>query len=306
MNKDRIHSELAKGILSVPNLPYSTRWLRGLTRLIFGLASRTKGRPDVSIRTETVGAGLRIYTPAVEPKAALFWIHGGGHIVGSSRSLDAIASSFAHELGVVVVAPSYRLAPKNPFPADLDDCRAAWDWLVSSADQLGVDAERIGLLGNSAGGGLAAALALQLRDDQATAPAAQVLFYPMLDDRTATDERLDAEEYFVWSNASNRVAWTDYLRPASPGDSSVSPYAAPARAQALEGLPPTWIGVGDIDLFFEEDRKYAARLKEAGVDCDLVEVEGAPHAFEAIVPDADVSKRFVASALSFLEQRLIH
>ena len=214
-----------------------------------------------------------------------------------------MASEFADRLGVVVAAPSYRLAPKNPYPADLEDCRTAWEWLSSGTELEGLD-DRLAVVGNSAGAGLATALVQQLRDGDRPLPRAQVLFYPMLDDRTATQRELDGSGHFIWSNAANRTAWSAYLNPLEPGHPDVPVYAAPGRASSLEGLPPTWIGAGDLDLFWNEIVDYADRLEAAGVEREFVRVAGAPHAFEAIVPNAEVSRTFVSSAAQFLSTRL--
>ena len=200
---------------------------------------------------------MRLYRPEQGLSGAgLLWIHGGGMITGNAATNDRECAAFARELGIVVVSVEYRLAPKHPFPAALDDCHAAWQWMLSAAGELGIDPARIAISGQSAGGGLAASLALRIRDAGGLQPAAQALMCPMLDDRTGARRELDAIDHRVWNNRSNRAAWSWYLG-LPPGSSEVPAHAAAARCANLRGLPPAWIGVGEVDLFLEEDRRYA-------------------------------------------------
>ena len=199
---------------------------------------------------------------------ALVWIHGGGFVLGDPSADNELCGRIARELGVVVVNVDYRLAPEHPFPAGLEDCWSALRWLHDAADELGVDPERVAVGGASAGGGLAAALA-QLAHDRAEVPVAfQLLVYPMLDDRTVLRPDHGGTGTFVWNPGSNRFGWTSYLgHPPAPEEPR--PYAASARRADLSGLPPAWIGVGDLDLFHAEDVEYARRLTAAGVPCEL-------------------------------------
>ena len=237
-------------------------------------------------------------TQSESPRPAIMMIHGGGHIMGSPINCLPTMAMLAVELDCIVVSPSYRFSPEHPFPADLDDCHAAWQWLQDNAKRLKIDPSRIGLCGNSAGGGLAAALALRLRDEGAKPPIAQALIYPMLDDRTALNRELDGQ-HLIWYNEINQFAWEAYLAPLSPGDKEVPALAAPARATDLSGQSPTWIGIGSSDLFWEEDVAYAQRLEEAGVACTLKTVDNAPHGFDLVKPNAPQSKDFNASLLAF-------
>jgi acetyl esterase/lipase len=217
------------------------------------------------------------------------------------------------------VSVEYRKAPEHPFPAALDDCNAGWEWLQRNAVSLGISPARVAIGGQSAGGGLAAALVQRLHDAQSTAgeptagepiaggpqPIAQWLFCPMLDDRTAARLELDRVGHRVWNNRANRFGWSSYLG-TTPGSPAVPPYAVPARREDLTGLPPAWIGVGDIDLFHEEDRAYAERLRAAGVEATLHVVPGAPHGFEAWAPKTNLSRAYVGSALDWLGPALGH
>ncbi len=178
-----------------------------------------------------------------------------------------------------MVSVRYGLAPEHPFPVALDQLTAAWDWLQAGADGLCAAPDRVALGGESAGGGLAAALAQRLLDTRPTQPIAQWLFAPMLDDRTAADRSLDAVDHRIWNNVMNRVGWSAYLGD-EPGSPALPEYAAPARRQDLRGLSPVYLAVGDIELFHDEVVDYGARLTGAGVPVTLDVVPGGPHGFE--------------------------
>jgi acetyl esterase/lipase len=208
--------------------------------------------------------------------------------MGAAAQDDAFCRRVAAELGVLVAAVDYRLAPEHRFPTALEDCNDALGWLAARAD---VDRGRIAIGGASAGGGLAAALALLARERGDVTPAFQLLSYPMLDDRTALRADIDERYLRLWDNRANHFGWRAYLGQ-EPGGPDVSPLAAPARSEDLAGLPPAWIGVGTLDLFHDEDLAYAARLREAGVACELHVVEGAFHGFDAVLPKAGVSRHY--------------
>jgi acetyl esterase/lipase len=261
------------------------------------LADRLKRTAAI---TEAVGdISVRWHGPAVpraDPVPALLWIHGGGMILGNAAQDDAFCRHVADALGIVVAAVDYRLAPEHPFPVPLEDCHDALVWLAGREH---VDADRIAIGGGSAGGGLAAGLALLARERGAVAPVFQLLVYPMLDDRTVTRTDLDERHYRLWNNKSNRFGWASYLGQA-PGSDSVSELAAPARAEDLTGLPPAWIGVGSLDLFLDEDTTYAKRLRQAGVDCHLDIVDGAFHGFDRVAAKKPVAQAFLATQVDAL------
>jgi acetyl esterase/lipase len=217
---------------------------------------------------------------------------------------DALLSTTASELDIVIVSPDYKLAPENPYPAALDDCHSAWTWLLENSSARQIDRQRMAVGGESAGGGLAAGLVLRLHDEGGIQPLAQWLFCPMLDDRTALNRSLDSIDHFVWNNKMNLVGWKSYLGN-KLGTDEVSDYAAPARRSVFHGLPKTWIGVGDVELFFEEDKAYADKLSSAGVACKLEIIQGAPHAFEGLAPDSQLAKDYLASAKSWLKTALV-
>ena len=260
--------------------------MRGATALMRRLPRRPNVFGDgVTGRVRTVpaeggGSGARVvtYDPVGRrrPSGVLLWLHGGGFVLGDTTMEDAWCSLVARDLGALVVNVDYRLAPEHPFPAALDDGLAALRWLVGRADELGVDRDRIAVGGESAGGGLAAALVQRAHDDELPV-CFQLLVYPMLDDRTVLAAEAAGASSVVWTPASNRYGWSSYLGH-DAGLADVAPYAVPARRVDLTGLPPAWIGVGSVDLFHAEDLAYARRLRAAGVEVELHEVPGMPHA----------------------------
>lgn len=246
-------------------------------------------RPDVPVVVYAAG-------DRDEVSPALLWMHGGGLVMGSPETGQELCSRFATELGVVVISVDYRLAPEDPFPAALDDCAAALSWVHDHAADLGVDTGRIAVGGDSAGGGLAACLAQRALDDGGPTICFQLLQYPMLDDRTISD---DGGTALVWSAASNRYAWSAYLgRPA--GEQEPPRYAAAARRDDLTGLPSAWIGIGEIDLFHDEAVDYAERLRAAGVEVELHVEPGMYHAAELFAPDAASMQGFRARMVAAL------
>lgn len=241
------------------------------------------GAPDVPVT---------LYRPvqADRPLPVLLHIHGGGYLFGSAAGSGPANVRTASELECVVASVDYRLAPETRAPGAVEDCYAVLAWLNGHADTLGIDKAKIAVGGESAGGGLAAALALLARDRGEYALCFQMLIYPMLDDRTAVREQINPHVgHFVWKPEYNLLGWSAYLG-VKPGSAGVSPYAAAARATDLSGLPPAYICVGSLDLFLEEDMDYAARLMAAGVPVELQVYPGAYHAFEMVF-DSDVAVR---------------
>jgi len=249
---------------------------------------------------------LRLYQPRTltGPAPALLWVHGGGMVLGDHLQDERRNIAFARTLGITVASVGYRLAPQHRAPAAVEDAHAAFSWLVGQAEGRHIDPRRIAVGGASAGGGIAAGLALLARDRGGVQPAFQLLVYPMLDDRTVLREDLDTRHVRVWSPGSNRFGWTAYLGQ-EPGGPDVSPYAAPARCEDLSGLPPAWVGVGSLDLFLDEDLTHARRLVAAGVPCEVEVVEGAFHGFDALFGRKDVSKQFWRAQAAALRGALV-
>jgi len=230
-----------------------------------------------------------------QPGSAVLYLHGGGMIYGMSELgalYDWFARRYVAESNVPMLLVDYRTAPEFPHPVPVEDCFAALVWLTEQADELGVDPARVAVMGDSAGGGLAAAVCLMARDRGGPAVALQVLIYPMLDDRTARPDP-QLVPFVTWTYDDNITGWQALLGD-SVGSDGVTAYAAPARATDLSLLPPTYIDVGDLDIFRDENITYARRLAEAGTPTELHVHPGCPHAFDGMAPNAAVSRRVIA------------
>jgi len=288
------HPDLRKVARLAPRALIGPRTLRVIRRLM-SIRPRGKDSDGVEALILRSGVGVRLHRPVgvAQPGPALLWLHGGGYVIGTAQQDDELCRRFARELGVTVAAVDYRLAPEHPYPAPLDDCYAALTWLAALP---AVDPARVAIGGASAGGGLAAALALLARDRGEFKPTLQLLAYPMLDDRSGSAP--ENPNYRMWGPKSNRFGWAAYLGKADPQ------VAVPARRDDLSGLPPAWIGVGTHDLFYDEDLAYAERLTAAGVPCEIETVPGAFHGFDQVVPKAGVSKAFFASQCASLRPAL--
>jgi acetyl esterase/lipase len=245
------------------------------------------GAPDVRIF-------LIDPSPDKKDKPVLVHTHGGGYIT-PNPAMRPFLQRIAMDCHCMVVSVDYRLAPETHFPGSLEDNYTALKWVHANADKLGVDRTRIAVGGESAGGGHAAALAIHARDKGEVPVMFQLLIYPMLDDRTGSTRPVPPSiGQFVWNAGSNRFGWTALLA-VPAGSANVPVGAVPARVASVAGLPPAFIGVGSIDLFVDEDIDYAKRLIDAGVPTQLDVVPGAFHGFDLLVPDAEVSRRFVAT-----------
>ena len=252
------------------------------------------GDPDVVIR---------VHRPVgVEGSLPCFYaIHGGGYVLGSYAMDDARFDKWCPEFKCVGVSVEYRLAPETPYPGPLDDCYAGLKWVYDHHDEIGVDPDHIGIGGVSAGGGLAAGLALLARDRGEVPLRFQLLDCPMLDDRQTTpSSQLDG--LYVWNRDSNNFGWRSYLGDLY-GTSDVPAYAAPARATDLSGLPPAYVCVGGVDGFRDEDILYATRLNQAGVPADLHVFSGAPHGV-MMFTDSLVAKRYAQGTDVWVGQQL--
>ena len=252
------------------------------------------GAPDVQ---------LVIYTPKnfSSPLPAFYWLHGGGYVMGTAEAAGPVLKEIVSKIGCIAVAVDYRVAPETPHPGPVEDAYAGLKWLYANATDLQLDPERIAIGGGSAGGGLAATLGLLVRDRGEIPVVFQLLIYPMLDDRTVT--HADPHPYtgeYVWTRESNRFGWTSLLG-GEPGGPDVSPYAAAARAENLAGLPPTFISVGTLDLFLEEDLEYARRLIRGGVPTELHVYPGAFHGF-MMATQAQVTQAYNRNYLNALDR----
>ncbi|MFT4280583.1 alpha/beta hydrolase [Microbacterium sp.] len=244
---------------------------------------------------------VRVYRPLHEvsdaPGALL--IHGGGMWAGSLDSEHPQAVDLVRSTGMVVVSVDYRLAPEHRYPAAVDDTTAAWDWLVANAAQLGADPSRLAIVGGSAGGGLAVATALRVRDGGGPQPAFLLAYYPMLDSTNSSPStRLDVP-FPLWTGEANEEGWRWYL-----GDQEPTGYASPTHAATLSGLPPTFLDVGDHDIFVDEVTSFAARLRVEGVATELHVYPGVFHAAEHIAPTARISSQIANNRLAAIARVL--
>lgn len=227
---------------------------------------------------------LRFHEPPTSRvRPCIYWIHGGGYVMGSRRSDEDRVDEWVLRHDVCVVTVEYRLAPEHRFPAAFDDCRDGLTWLLESE----IAAGDILVAGASAGGGLAAALALWIRDEKRDGVAAQMLIYPMLDDRIEDMAKASAPR---WTVSAIRSCWQAYLGSEAGGD-EVSARAAAAREPNVDGLVPTFVAVGAIDLFCDAAVSYASRLLKSKGSVELHVYPGAPHGFDRIAPTASVSRR---------------
>ncbi len=235
--------------------------------------------------------GVRIYRPKSSSGnlPGIFFIHGGGMIMGSVEGENLKAMELCESIQALVVSVEYRLAPEHPHPAPLQDCYAALTWMAQNADELAFNPDRLAVVGGSAGGGLAIATTMMARDKGFPRICFQMPLYPMIDDRNETSSSYEIMDLGIWDREGNIEAWQWYL-----GGKLADDYAAPARAEHLAGLPPTFIDVGELDLFRDEDIQFAARLIQAGVPTELHVYPGAYHASEVFAPEAELSKSILA------------
>jgi acetyl esterase/lipase len=300
----RVPPELRSPLMTL-SFPSTVRGLR-LVRQPFRLSLPSGNEVSVVERQVDGAAGVRarVTTPTARGtnRPAVLWIHGGGMVVGSPQFESPTTGHLARELNAVVVSPDYRLSPEHSFPAPLDDCMATLRWMRERADDLGIDADRIAVGGASAGGGLAAAVAQRNHDEQIPLRA-QVIIYGMLHDRTAFRDDHAGRGRFVVTPSGCVFAWTAYLG-REPRMSDAPKYAAPARRSDLTGLPPAWVGVGDLDLLYPENVAYAEELTACGVPCELITVSGMYHGADGMAPKAASMQAFRTGMVEHIRTHL--
>ncbi|MET7289160.1 alpha/beta hydrolase [Streptomyces sp. NPDC005573] len=257
-----------------------------------------EGAPEVSLlvcRPKSAGAGASL--------PVIYYVHGGGMVLGTNRAGVDGALNWALELGAVVVSVEYRLAPEHPYPAQIDDVYAGFRWTAAHAGEIGGDPDRIVVAGSSAGAGLGAALALLLRDRQGPPAIGQLLMSPMLDDHNDTVSGRQMTGIGVWDRTANETAWTAVLGDRRGGP-DVPPYASPARADDLSGLPPALLDVGSAETFRDEVVTYASRIWQAGGDAELHVWPGGFHGFDTFAPHTALARAARAAQLTWLTRLL--
>lgn len=257
---------------AMPPLPEALQAVRCTERMIPG----SPGAPDVRVLHYTPP------TDASAPRPALLHMHGGGYIMGAPEINDGMNRAFALALDCAVISVDYRLAPETVWPGALEDNYAALKWLAANAAELGVDAARIAIAGESAGGGHCMALAIHARDQEGPAICFQLLDSPMLDDRTGTSRPVSPYSgEFIWTPDGNAFGWSAMLG-CEAGGPDVRPEMVPARTPDVSGLPPTFISIGALDLFLDESLEFTRRLAHAGVPVELHVTPGAYHGFSVV------------------------
>ncbi|MEI2270169.1 alpha/beta hydrolase [Microbacterium sp. No. 7] len=260
------------------------------TREAYTLGGRFADRAARTVAADGAEVRLTVLTPRDEPGPfpVVFHIHGGGMVVGGAHDVLPDLGPTALDLGCAIVSVEYRLAPENPYPAPLDDVYAGWEWVAREGSAWGLDPTRVIVHGVSAGGGLAAGAVLRARDHGGPAALGQMLVYPMLDHRNDSASARQMEGLGAWDRRANATGWAAYLG-ALDAD-AVPAYASPALAADLGGLPATFIEVGSAETFRDEDVDYARRIWAAGGDAELHVWPGGAHAFDALAPDAALSR----------------
>ena len=291
-------------VAAMPDLTLTTETLPTIRGLLAGATVEVlDGVERVEhVIDDATDVRVVVHRPAVPDRGrpGIVYLHGGGYVLGDSTMDAARLDRWCANLGCVAVSVEYRLAPEHPYPTPLEDCYAALTWTREHAEDLGIDTERLGIAGLSAGGGLAAALTLLARDRGEHPVAFQLLDSPMLDDRQVTPSSR-ADGLAVWTRDANAFGWRSYLGDLS-GGADVAYHAAPARAEDLTGLPPTFVMVGGVDGFRDEDVDYALRLSRAGVPTELHVYPGAPHGF-GLFPDLHAARQAARDVDDWLERQ---
>jgi acetyl esterase/lipase len=241
--------------------------------------------------------------PESDPVPGIFYIHGGGMMIGNRFSFIRYALDWVTRFRVILITVEYRLPPENPYPAPIDDCYAGLEWTAANAGELGIDPARLIVTGTSAGGGLAAGTVLLARDEGGPSVLGQLLIYPMLDDRNQTISAKQYRRGGIWDTDSNEVGWRAFLGDRAMGP-DVPPYAAPARESDLSGLPATYVEVGEAEVFRDESIAFASGVSAAGGQAELHVWMGCWHGSDWLAPEARVSKAIMATRESWLKRVL--
>ena len=312
-----LEPELAAVAAALPKMDLSDlAAAREAERLLFAHLPKYEARIPLTVQDvivpghqSTADVAARVYAPAerLAPVPALLYLHGGAYVMGGLLMADSTARMLVERAGITVLAVDYRLAPEHPYPAGLEDSYAVLEWAVDEGQEYGIDPDRLGVLGESAGGGLAAALALLARDRGAPRLAAQFLDAPTIDDCLDTPSMTTLSGTPAWQSVNSPHSWRYYLQgTAEPGSTNVPIYAAPARAtvEDLSGLPPAYVTAYQIDPTRDEGLDYARRLIQAGVPTEVHHYPGAFH-MAHIIPGTAIGERMIADRIEAI-RRMLH
>ncbi|AZM62404.1 MULTISPECIES: alpha/beta hydrolase [unclassified Streptomyces] len=284
------------GIFDLTDIPATRQAVRALAESVAGTVpdEPTVATHEIQVpRAEGPDVPILLLRPRnpTGPLPVLLWFHGGGQVLGFAAQDAPWLKPLSAALGCAIALVDYRLAPETPAPGAAEDGYTAYRWISDNAADLGLDPARVGLAGQSGGGGIAATSALLIRDRGAETPLFQLLMYPMLDDRNTTESSREITDIGIWDRSTNILAWRTVLGDRT-GTEDVTPYHAASRATDLAGLPPTFIGVGELDVFRDENLDYAARLRAHGVPVELHLYPGAYHAFDLFAPRSHLATSF--------------
>jgi acetyl esterase/lipase len=309
--EERVLPELKEGLSALPPFELTNETLPIIRETVPTLLPPTVIPDTISVREVYIPNSegeKNLLVKIYEPKAkkgklpAMLFIQGGGMVFGYLAMSDRICIQFAEGANCIVVSVDYRLAPEHPYPTPLEDCYSALVWMSKEADALGIDSTKIATAGQSAGGGLCAGLSLLARDRKGPSICFQMPLYPMLDNRSITSSSKAITDERVWNVSKNKFGWDSYL--GGTADKDVSIYASPARAKDLRGLPPTYMMVGELDLFRDEDINYVRGLLEAEVPTEFHIYPGCFHAFDLFLPDTNISKFATAAFVDAMKKAL--
>lgn len=310
---EKVLETMSEGLKNAAELPDINSWRKRIEDFGLMIASTPTKYDDlvliknlyVDIKTDQHKLRLRFYYPLQRETSApvLYWMHGGGMVVGTPEQDDIQMKQIAIETGAIVVSVDYRLAPEYPFPIPLQDAYAGLNWIVANASDIGIDIDRIAVGGASAGGGLAASLAQKVLQEQQIKLVHQSLTYPMLDNRNVTNSSKEITSLGIWDRHYNIFAWEQYLGILDKNEKAPL-FAVAAALEDLTNLPSTFIAVGALDLFRDEDIEYGLRLMAAGVDTEIHFYKGVVHGFDFHIPEDPMtigflSKRITALKLAF-------